>query len=171
MDNIARRDLVSCESCEALLRRQRKGNALHHVPSREFFSFPTRNRQIRLSPFHRATLLSDPFQTSTALFPPPSSPNVTKDRKVLQLVLLCELVCAASARKYLKKIVVFIFFFGKAKWTFTSSGKKRFWFNGGKKKLSPFIARWMEETLGKAHDERWNLLTRACRRWNRAAVD
>ena len=37
MDNIARRDLVSCESCEALLRRQRKGNALHHVPSREFF--------------------------------------------------------------------------------------------------------------------------------------
>ena len=151
MDNIARRDLVSCESCEALLRRQRKGNALHHVPSREFFSFPTRNRQIRLSPFHRATLLSDPFQTSTALFPPPSSPNVTKDRKVLQLVLLCELVCAASARKYLKKIVVFIFFFGKAKWTFTSSGKKRFWFNGGKKNFRHLLRdewkkRWVRHT-------------------------
>ena len=111
MDNIARRDLVSCESCEALLRRQRKGNALHHVPSREFFSFPTRNRQIRLSPFHRATLLSDPFQTSTALFPSPSSPNVTKDRKVLQLVLLCELVCAASARKYFFKNCCFYFLF------------------------------------------------------------
>ena len=156
MDNIARRDLVSCESCEALLRRQRKGNALHHVPSREFFVvffFPNAeqtNPSLSVSP---GDVIIRSISNVNSSFPLSFlSERNKRPESITTCAALWTCVCGIGQKIFFKKLLfLFSFFLAKQSGLSLLQVKRDFGSTGEKKNFRHLLRdewkkRWVRHT-------------------------